>query len=107
LSDASGVYIKYSTTRAAAQWTCRNGDIEIMSRRVPVIQSNRRVGSQATHDADLHYFEEHPEESEYTRPLLAGEVDCPLPTGVMRRVRMGGVERRMRAFITPETGVRR
>jgi hypothetical protein len=80
-----------------------------MARRVPpVIHSDRRVGSAAAHDADLHYFQTHPEAQEYTRDLIPGEIPEAMPPGtrvIVRRFCSGSVERRARAFLTPEPGV--
>jgi hypothetical protein len=80
-----------------------------MARRAPpVIHSDRRVGSAAAHDADLHFFRENPNTDEYTRDLIPGEIPEAMPPGtrvVVRRFRIGNIERRARAFLTPEPGV--
>jgi hypothetical protein len=79
-----------------------------MARRVPIIRSDQRVGVQAAHDADLRYFQTHPEAQEYTRDLIPGELPEAMPPGtrvVVRRFRIGNIERRARAFLTPEGGL--
>jgi hypothetical protein len=66
------------------------------------------VGTQAAHDADLHYFQTHPEAQEYERPLIPGELPEAMPPGtrvIVRRFRIGNIERRARAFLTPDCEV--
>jgi hypothetical protein len=80
-----------------------------MARKVtPVIKSSERIGSQQAHDIDLRFFQEHPEATEYTRAYIRGETPIPMPPGtrvVVRRIRIGNVEQRARAFQMPEPGV--
>jgi hypothetical protein len=79
-----------------------------MTRRVPILRSDQRIGSQKAHDADLQYFQTHPEAQEYIRDLIPGESPEPMPPGtrvVVRRFRVGNVEQRARAFLTPDCEV--